>query len=91
MNMDFFDCKSVTFNHRSSIIVEGEKEVDVGGVLKPIGYSADKPPTCTELRYHPEGPKPCVEARFDNGTIRFIHDYDEVAGEDVTPDNVAKE
>ena len=91
MDTDYFDCRSVTFHHRTCIIAEGEKEVDIGGVLKPITSHQNTPePTCIKLHYHPEGPKPCVEAHFTDGTVRFIHDFDEVSGEDATPKNVAK-
>ncbi len=88
MNIDYFDCKTVIFNHRTVILTEGEKEVDIGGVLvlHPVDH---KEPICNELHYHPEGPKPCVEAHFDDGTIRFIFDFDEVSGTDATPENMA--
>ena len=72
-----FDCKQVIYADRTHVITEGTKlHFNTGGEQLAVG------PICTALHFYPpeEEGKLRVVAFFEDGTVKYIYDIDEVNG-----------
>ena len=82
-----FDCTQVIFAQRRQRLTEGMQLIlELGD-----GNTATFGPICTALLYHqPEGgeDRHFVEATFEDNTIHYIFDIDEIVGHETETENL---